>query len=442
MKPLFASLIVCALSWGPSLHAENLREVYRLAWENDAVLREALAVKEAAYESRPQALARLLPTVKTLASRNWWHINPKGRLEDTTDSHSFHRERLSLDITQPIYHREFWVQLEQADNTIAQAESAYAGQVQDLMIRTSRAYFDILSAQDELEFAESENEAIKRQLEQSKQRFEVGFIAITDVFESQARFDQSYADLIVARNVVDRTWEALYEIIEGNNLQQHRVKALSPLVEELPLTPPMPEDIEAWSGTAQQRNLFIKADKYGRDIARQEIQVQRSGHFPTLDLVGSHSKERGSRNDAIEADNSRIGLAFILPIYTGGAVLSRTRQARKQLEAAQAKLDGRRYQVNREVRDAYRGVIDSIRAVMAFKSALVSMESALEATKAGFEVGTRTIIDVLGAERDLFRARSKYATSRYLYILAGLQLKRAAGSLAEEDIAAVSSLLK
>ncbi len=441
MKQLLASLTLCALSWASSLHAENLTEVYRLAWENDAILREALALKEAAYESRPQALAQLLPTVKALASKNWWDINPKGRLKETTDSHSFHRERLSLDLRQPIYHREFWVQLEQADKTIAQAESAYAGQVQDLIGRTSQAYFDVLSAKDELAFAVSENEAIKRQLEQSTQRFEVGLIAITDVYEAQARFDQSVADLIVAKNTVSRTWEALYEIIEGNRLQ-HQVKELSPLVEELPLTPPMPEDIESWSGTAQQRNLFIKADQYGRDIARQEIEVQRSGHFPTLDLVGTHSKDRGSRNDAIEADNSRIGLEFILPIYTGGAVNSRTRQARRELEAAQAKLDARRYQVNREVRDAYRGVIDSIRAVEAFKSALVSMESALEATKAGFEVGTRTIIDVLGAERDLFRARSKYATSRYLYILAGLQLKRAAGSLAEEDIAAVSSLLK
>ncbi|HHH39151.1 MAG TPA: type I secretion protein TolC, partial [Sedimenticola sp.] len=365
----------------------------------------------------------------------------KGALKKTTDSHNFQRERLAIDLTQPIYHRQYWVQLEQADKTIAQAESQYAGQEQDLMVRTAQAYFDVLSAKDELAFAESENEAIKRQLEQSKQRFEVGLIAVTDVFESQARYDQSRANLIVARNKVNSAWEALYEIIEGSTLQR-QVKTLAPLVEELPLQPPSPEDIEAWSNTAQQQNLLIQAALYGRDIARQEIQVQRSGHYPTLDLVGSHSKDRGSRNDAIEADNSRIGLQFVLPIYTGGAVSSLTRQARKLLEAAQAQLDGQRNQVNRQVRDAYRGVLDSISAVEAYKAGVASSESSLEATKAGFEVGTRTIIDVLGAERDLFLARSKYATSRYLYILAGLKLKQAAGSLSEEDIAAVSSLLK
>lgn len=435
MKKSFLSVVVFSLLQGSPAAAEDLIEVYKLARDNDAQLRQAAAVRDSVYESRPQALARLLPTLSASSEKRWFHINPQNSSRDLGSTNP-KRFNLSLDLSQPIYHREFWIQLEQSDLQIAQAEAEYTAQEQDLMIRTAQAYFDILSAKDELEFAQAENQSIGRQLEQSKQRFEVGLIAITDVYESQAAFDQSRADLIVAENNVFQAWQVLYEIILEN------VEEISPLAEELPLDPPNPQDIEAWSETALQQNLSIQAADYGRNIAQQEIDVQRSGHFPTLDLVGSHSVDRGSKSYALEADTSQIGVQLNLPLFTGGAVNSRTRQAQHDFQASLAELDKQRRAVRRQVRDAYRGVMDTITAVQAFQAGVVSSESSLEATKAGFDVGTRTAIDVLGAERDLFLARSKYSASRYAYILQGLTLKQAAGSISEQDLMSVNTLLQ
>jgi outer membrane protein len=435
MKKSFLSLLFIVLFPSSAAVAEDLLQVYRLAQDNDAQLRQAGAVRDAVYESRPQALARLFPTLSASSEKRWLHVNPQNSSRDLNSSNP-ERFNLSLDLSQPIYRRDYWIQLEQADLQIAQAEAEYAAQEQELIIRTAEAYFDILSAKDELEFARAENESIGRQLEQSKQRFEVGLIAITDVYESKAAFDQSRADLIVAENNVFQAWQVLYEIILEN------VEEIVPLAEELPLDPPDPQDIEAWSETALQQNLSIQAAEYGKNIAQQEIDVQRSGHFPTLDLVGSHSVDRGSKSEALEADTSQIGVQLNFPLYTGGAVSSRTRQAQHDYQAALAELDRQRRAVRRQVRDAYQGVMDTITAVQAFQAGVVSSESSLEATRAGFDVGTRTAIDVLGAERDLFLARSNYSASRYAYIIQGLRLKQAAGSISRQDLEYVNSLLE
>ena len=317
MKKSFLSLLFIVLFPSSAAVAEDLLQVYRLAQDNDAQLRQAGAVRDAVYESRPQALARLFPTLSASSEKRWLHVNHHNSSRDLNSSNP-ERFNLSLDLSQPIYRRDYWIQLEQADLQIAQAEAEYAAQEQELIIRTAEAYFDILSAKDELEFARAENESIGRQLEQSKQRFEVGLIAITDVYESKAAFDQSRADLIVAENNVFQAWQVLYEIILEN------VEEIVPLAEELPLDPPDPQDIEAWSETALQQNLSIQAAEYGKNIAQQEIDVQRSGHFPTLDLVGSHSVDRGSKSEALEADTKpavRAAAAQALGTVGGPAAL-------------------------------------------------------------------------------------------------------------------------
>ncbi len=430
LLPLLVSLIVASPVFG-----EDLSQVYALAKENDPQLMAARAERDSALEARPQAKAALLPNISLTGSANRTRRDVESSPSGASKS-TYGTSQLQLKLSQPIYHRDYWIQLEQADKQIAQAETGFAVEEQGLIVRVAEAYFDVLSAQESLEFSQSENAAIARQLDQAKQRFEVGLIAITAVHEAQAAFDQSRADLINAENKLDNGWEALHEIIKTP------VSELAPVVDELPLNPPEPKAIDQWAETAQQQNLGVQSARYSTEIARQNIDVQRSGHYPTLDLVGSHSLDRSSSSSGTDADTTSLGLQLNVPLYSGGSVSSKTRQAVFDLEAAQQNLDKQRRSVNRQVRDAYRGVLAGISTVEALKASTVSAQSALEATEAGFEVGTRTMVDVLNAQRDLFRARSNYSSVRYNYILSGLQLKQAAGTLAEKDLADVNSWLK
>jgi len=239
MKIRLASLLVCSLLWLPLAHGENLIQIYNFAVQNDAQLKAAKATRNSVLESRPQAKAALLPTISLKADANNVHRNV---LQSATgSSHSvFGKSALSLSLLVPVYDRELWVLLDQADDQIAQAEATYGAAEQDLIVRTAQAYFDILSAQDSLEFANSETTAIARQLDQAKQRFDVGLIAITAVHEAQAAYDQSRSDLILAENTLDNAWEALFGITRD------KVRSLASLAEDLALSKPQPQSIEAW----------------------------------------------------------------------------------------------------------------------------------------------------------------------------------------------------
>ena len=431
MKKRVLPLLLPFALWYNGVLAEDIVEVYRLALENDAQLKTARATRDAALETRPQAKALLLPYVGLGAEAWRTNIDYKHGANDTNSTSS----DLSLSLRQSVYNRAYWVQLEQADAVIAKAEAEYAAAEQELVRRVAQAYFDVLSAQDRLEFSQAENKAIARQLDQAKQRFEVGLIAITDVHEAQAAYDQSRADLIRAENDVDLAWEALREITKVP------VSELKTMKGDIPLDPPDPADIDEWNTTAQEQNLAIQAARYGMEVAKQNIEVQRSGHFPTLDLVGGYALDRDDETIPGDRDTARIGLQLDLPIYTGGATTSRTRQAGFEFEAAQESLDQQRRATSRQVRDAYRTVVASISGVEALKTLTISAESALEATQAGYEVGTRTLVDVLNAQRDLYSARSNYAQVRYVYILNGLSLRQASGILEPADMERVNALL-
>ena len=435
MKKLYIPLLVSLLAGSPVAQAEDLLEIYRLALDNDPQLRAALAIRNSALEVRPQAEARLLPSLNLASGANLVrsdvNSSPSGG-----SLNNYANATLSLNLSQSIYREEYDIQLDQADKLIAQAEVSYSAEEQALILRVAQAYFNVLSAEDSLEFARAENAAIARQLDQAKQRFEVGLIAITSVHEAQAAFDQSRADLIQAENALDNAREALQEII------MQSVDQLAPLAEELPLNPPQPQNPETWADTAQTQNLSLQAALYGVDITRMNIALQDAGDSPTVDLVGSHALNLSGSRNGTDAQTTTIGLQLNVPLYTGGAVSSRTRQARFDYQAAQENLDQQRRSVNRTVRDAYRGVMSSISTVEALKASTISAQSALEATEAGFEVGTRTMVDVLNAQRDLFRARSNYSKVRYDYILSGLQLKQATGTLTADDLKQVNSWLQ
>lgn len=435
MKRYLFPLVMTTLLSASVAYGENLSQVYALALENDLQLRIARATRDSTREARPQANALLLPRISLSGSasgtRSEVNASPSG-----SSTNTFATADLTLNLTQSLYRRTNGIQIEQADKRIAQAQVQYAAEEQGLILRIAQRYFAVLSAQDSLEFAQAENAAIARQLEQSKQRFEVGLIAITAVHEGQAAFDQSRSDLIQAENNLDNAWEALHEIV------LEKVNVLSLLAQELPLNGPVPKDPEQWVETALQQNLTVQAARYTVDIARQNIKLQDAGGDLTLDLVGSHRLGLSNGPRGTDAHTTTIGLSLNLPLYTGGAVSSRTRQAQIDYRASQEALNKERRTVNRTVRDAYRRVLASISSVEALRASTVSAQSALEASEAGFEVGTRTMVDVLSAQGDLFRARSNYANVRYAYILSGLELKQAAGVLSKQDLEQVNDLLQ
>lgn len=420
--------------------SHDLVETYALALQNDPVLKQAYENRLAVGETKNQSVAALLPKITASGSlSHTWLFNDSGgagAIVSGSGRQNFATFTFELNLRQPIFNWASFVNLSLADNQIAESEAQYQAEYQNLMVRTSEAYFNVLAAQDNLEFRIAEKRSIARQLEQAQQRFEVGLIAITDVYEAQAGFDQARADVISAENEVDNTKEALREIIgvyEGD---------LSILGSKLPLIKPDPENIDDWSKSASAQNLNIVAAFNQVESARKAISVQRAGHFPTFDLVGSHSNVDNQASFGLQGHNQSIGLEMNLPLFEGGAVNSKVREAHYKFQSANEKLTETKRRVQREVKDAYRGVIASISRVQALKAAVKSGESSLEATEAGFEVGTRTMVDVLATTRNLYDAKTKYSQSRYDYLINRLKLKQASSILTHQDLQQINAFLQ
>jgi len=273
-------------------------------------------------------------------------------------------------------------------------------------------------------------------LEQAKQRFDVGIIAITDVYEAQAGYDRALASEIEAQNLLDNSKEALREII-GENAAD-----LNSLQPQIPLSPPAPEDLASWSNTAENNNFSIVAQINQAEYVRKNIELQQSKHLPTLDIVAQYSEMDTGNRYGLRGDNESFGLQLNLPLYEGGGTSSRSRQAAYEYEAAKEDLTKVKRSINRGVKDAFRGVVSSISRVKALDATSKSAEMAMEAAEAGFEVGTRTMVDVLTEQRNLYKAKSDYARSRYDYLINGIKLKEAAGSLNEQDLEQINQFLQ
>lgn len=409
------------------VHAADIASVYALAVKNDPTIAGAAATRDANLEAVPLARSQLLPYVSLVgdANYNYQDVNksPSGSYND-----NFGDTTGGIQVTQPIYREDLNIQLDQAEDQIEQAEIDYKTAEQDLIVRTTEAYFDVLSAEQTLKFTNADVKAIARQLEQAKQRFEVGLIAITDVNEAQARYDGARADAIVAQNDVDDSMEALLEI---TGVPAGRLADLKTTV---PLKPPAPASLEEWTAIALENNPAILSAKYDAEIAKKEIERQDAGDSPALDLVGSYGVSRSDADAGIHSNNGIIGVQLSFPLYTGGGVQAATRQARHQYDAAQDVLEQTRRSVQAQVRNGYRGVLATISRIRALEATQVSAKSALEATEAGFEVGTRTLVDVLNSQRELFGAKRDLAVSRYGYVLNMLSLLQAAGTLSTANI--------
>ncbi len=403
--------------------ASNLVDVFEVALTSDPEYLAIGAAHRAALELLPQARAELRPRVRVTFDTRW---NERQRRDD------YRSDNLTLSLEHPIYRRDRRIAVEQADSRIARADALYAAARQDLMVRVSERYFGVLEAEDQLGFAQATLEAFEQQLAQSRQRFEVGLTAITDVEEAKAGFDLSRAQLIAARNALDIAREALRETTGAYQEQ------LAPL-REAHLVLPEPADIDQWTATALERNLRLLAARRDAETARREIERIQAAHAPTLDAFGSFGLNDGESGGLLrETRRAEVGVRLSLPLYSGGSVLSRTRESRHLYQRRLDLLELERRRAQRETRDAYLGVDSGISRVQALEQAVRSSLTAAETIEAGFQVGTRTSVDVLDAQRDLFRARRDLSEARYRYILDVLRLKRAAGTLSEEDLRIVS----
>lgn len=409
--------------------ADDLLGVYQQAKTHDPQLRIALAQQASRNEARPQALAALQPNITLSGQLDY----QKQRLTTGTDNYASHN--LTLSLAQPLYRRAAWLALDQVDKQLAQAQLDYQAAEQSLIVRTAQAYFAVLAAQDELSFARREKTAIARQLDQAQQRFAVGLVAMTEVYEAQARFDQAGANQLSAEHALDNAREVLREITGTVPAE------LVGLGDTMRLQVPEPNSIQAWNEQAQQHNLSIRVADLACAIAQDTIAIRQSAHYPTLDLSATIGRARSQATTSIDSDTSRIGLQLAVPLYQGGGTESKIREAQFLYQVALEQRMQRRRAIDRQVRNAYRGIQTSIARVQALQATQISAQSALDATQAGFEAGTRTLVDVLNSQRDLYRAKRDYAQSRYNYVLNTLLLLQAAGTLSEEDMRRVNTRL-
>lgn len=433
LRPLLAALAVSG--WSGALSAQSLYDIYQLAQQRDPTLRAAAASRDAALEVKPQARALLLPEIGARGSveRNSYDPRNGGDTTYSTD------QNYSINLTQPVFRWDRWIALEQADDRVAQAQAEYTAAEQELMVRVSERYFAVLEAQDRLRLTQAEKESIGRQLEQAQQRFEVGLSAITDVQEAQARYDSALASTIRAEDQLASSQEQLREIIGAPSQTLQAVRD-----SEFQLVSPEPADQSTWVTQALEQNPSLAAARAAAEIARQEVKRARTGHYPTLDATASYGYTDSNFGGiaAIERNDASIGLELSIPIYQGGLVTSRTREARHLFDEARERLEVTQRSVERQTRDAYRGIVTGISEVRAAAQARTSNTTALEAAQTGFEVGTRTIVDVLNAQTNLSLAEFNLYQARYNYLLNSLRLKQAAGTLAPQDIHLLDSWLQ
>jgi outer membrane protein len=433
-----------------------LIDVYENALVNDPLLKEALANKEAILEFRPQARSLMLPQINATGSYSDSDINGKSTFQQqtsigtVTNTTGFLQEsettQWEISIRQTIFDYGAWMTLKKANKTVAQAEINYLAAEQSLMVRVATSYFNVLAAQDTLESEQAARQAIEKQLDQSRKRFDVGLIAITDVQEAQAAYDQSIANEIIAKRNLATSKESLRAIT--NNYPSNLLKPGN----NLPLIMPNPQSETEWVNTSLEQNLNFLSAQLGTEIAKSEVKVQRSGHYPT---IGVQAQKRETVSDSFRSDsggdfspadteniNDGVGVQVTVPIFSGGQTSSRVRQAVAQHRVTKEKLERVGRETTRNARDSYLGVISGIATVKALQQSVKSSATALQATEAGYEVGTRTTVDVLDARRRLYSSQRNLAVSKYDYLKNIIQLKQAAGTLSKDDLVQINNWLK
>ncbi len=445
-KSLMTAGLCLALS--PLAQAVDLMGVYELALTNDAELRAAELQLQAAEQGPVIARSSLLPSITASASRSMGEsrVRIAGTDLPAEDSDD---ERYSISLRQSIYDDANYGRLDAARAQFTVAQAQYAQAWQNFLLRVSERYFDVLTALDSVRFAKAEETALRRQFEQAEQRFEVGLAAVTDVHEARAVFDAAQARVILAENAVEDAREALREIT-GTLFDEY-----ARLITDVPLDIPEPASAEEWVAIAMETSPTVLQQLGQLATARADLRVARAGHLPTLGLNGSYT--RNVNNEFVGRDPATqqpvvssellvrgwsVGLELSVPLFQGFATQARRRQAGSSPRAADETLDQTERAVVRQTDNAFRAIVAGVREVQARQQALVSARSALDATNAGFEVGTRTIVDVLLTEQRFFQAERDYSQARHQFILNQLRLKQVAGQIEEDSLVRVNQLLR
>lgn len=432
-RPVLGSLAV-ALSLTNAAHALDLHAAYIKAQSNDprwSAARNTYLAEEAGTDV---ARAGLLPSLVANGDLSQNQFNSDQGTDSDYKSKSF-----AAKLTQPLFNATAWYGYQTAKAAGSQAEAVYRSAEQDLALRVSEAYFAVLEAQETLAYAEAEEAALGRQLDQAQQRFDVGLIAITDVLEARASFDGARANRILAEANVSTSQETLSTLIGEAPGKLAALKADAPMVK------PVPADPEEWVKRARERNPDIKAAEENYQSARAATQQRRSDFLPTVDAYASYADmDRNTNNVSLALQNGNTtayGLQANWAIFTGGSSYASSKQASYRAAAAQDNVIGTEKLVINNTRTAFLNVSADSYRVDARKQAVASSESSLAATQAGYEVGTRNIVDVLLAQRTMYAAKRDYAAARYDYVINTLKLKAASGQLSEVDIKELNSWL-
>ncbi|MFI4954913.1 MAG: TolC family outer membrane protein [Gammaproteobacteria bacterium] len=437
-----ASLSFCAFSIPLVSQAENLMDVYSLAVSSDPTLQSAYASRMATREAFPAALAGFLPALAGNGQYNVSDSDYKAQFgsfgiiplpQQTIDRNM----QVNATVSQTIFDLSRWHNLKQAKQTVSYADAAYMASEQDLIIRTASAYFNLLAAQDNLEFIQAEKKAVGRQLDQTQQKFNVGLVAVTDVKDLTAQFDAKLAEEISAQNTVENNRQQL-KILTGQFIEH--IDGLK----QLPLDSPEPFNDDEWVSMAEQYNPTLQAAKYQSDALRSAVSVAKDQYLPTLEYNAGYGQIRGGSPGTPIGDWEKQWNSSVIGsinIFSGGAIASNVRKAQYEHQASMQDFEQVKRNTETNTRNAFRNVIASIGQVNAFARAVESANASLESTTAGYDVGTRTSVDLLAVISNLYQQESNLATARYNYILAILQLKQAAGTLNSEDVFQVNGWL-
>jgi outer membrane protein len=425
----------------PQSSKTDLVSVYQEAVNNNAALAAARADYLARIEAVPQARSALLPNLSaegSVQSTRTAFDTPS--ITSTRSGNSY-----QANLSQQLFNAAAWFQLKAAEASSEQASLDFSATEQDLILQSAQAYFNVLRAQDGLATSKAEEAAFKRQLDQSVERFDVGLSDKTDVLESQAGFDTAVANRIISQQQVDNAFQAL------TTLTNRDYSAVDGMRHSLPILPPTPSDAKAWVDTAAQQNLRLLSSNFAVDAAGETLRQSKSGHAPTLAAVASYGKgdndNFGFSNQAGlslysgDVEQSTLGLQLNVPIYSGGLTSSQVRQSVERLNQSEQSREELRRQVVQNTRNLYRAVTSDVQQVQARKQSVISNQSSLEATQIGYQVGTRNIVDVLNAQRQLYASVRNYNDARYGYILNNLSLKQAAGTLSPADLSALATFL-
>ena len=426
----------------PTSVKTDLISVYQEAVDNNADLAAARADYGARREVVPQARAGLLPNLSAGAEM----MNTRTQFDEPSITSNRSGNSWSATLAQPIFRADRWFQLQAAEAVNEQAALALSATEQNLILQTAEHYFAVLRAQDNLASTKAEEAAFKRQLDQSNERFDVGLSDKTDVLQSQASYDTARANRIIAERQVQDAFEALV------TLTNREYASLQGVVHSLPVQVPIPNDAKAWVETAARQNLNLLATHHAVTAAEETLRQRKAGHAPTLDAVARYQK---GDNDSLgfsnpqpgvrysgDVEQTSVGLQLNIPIYSGGLTSSQVREAYQRLSQSEQQRESLRRQVVENTRNLHRAVNTDVEQVQARKQSIISNQSALEATEIGYQVGTRNIVDVLDAQRQLYTSVRDYNNSRYDYILDNLRLKQAAGTLSPQDLQDLGRYLK